>query len=163
MKRMGMSKRSGFSLVELMVVLLIMGMAMTAMAPQFAKGWRRSDLEMVCCRMETAVRICRQKAVLQRKPYRLIINTSGKFFYSERRDSAGVWTLDPPETLYVDRGIDFSSTAGGGAGDSEIFFETRGTVAAADAPATVQFWNSRGETLSVNVVRTGRVRVTRKG
>lgn len=150
-------------MVELVVVILIMGLAMVAMAPQFAKAWKRSDLEIVSSRMETTLRACRQKAVLNRKPYRLTIDPIGKLYYSERRDSVGVWVLDPPDTLKVDHGIFFAATAGGGAGNNDVFFETRGTIALSDSPATIRFWNSRGETLSVNIVRTGRVRVTRKG
>ncbi len=155
--------QSGFSLVELVVVVLIMGLAMTAMAPQFARIWKRSDLEVVSGEMETTLRVCRQKAVLNRKPYRLTIDPTGKLYYAERRDSVGVWVLDPPETLKVERGIYFSATAGGATNNNDLFFETRGTISLSDSPATIRFWNTRGETLSVNVVRTGRVRVTRKG
>jgi prepilin-type N-terminal cleavage/methylation domain-containing protein len=158
-----MRRNNGFTMVELVVVVLIMGMAMVAMAPQFAKGWKRSDLELVSSRMETALRLCRQKAVLYRKPYRLTIDTGDKLFYSERRDSTGVWVIDPPDTHKVDRGISFDAVAGGGATNHDIFFETRGTISLGDSPARIRFWNSRGETLSVNVVRTGRVRVTRQG
>ncbi len=162
MKTLG--NRKGYTLAELMVVMVIAGIAMVAMAPQAAKMWKRSDLELVSTALETRLRVCRQKAVLNRKPYRLTVDNADNLFYTERRDSTGIWNIDPADTIHVKRGIQFRAFHSvSGTGNAALFFETRGTIAASDAPTTFRFWNAKGETLDVNIVRTGRVRVARKG
>jgi Tfp pilus assembly protein FimT len=136
---------------------------MAAMAPQAVRTWKRADLDRNGNRMAASMRLCRQKAVWRRVPYRLTIDPDRGFFYSEREDSAGVWVLDPPDSTRFDRGVSAAVTAGGSSSNRDLVFEGRGTVASADAPATVLFWNDRAETLAVQMVRTGRVRITRRG
>ncbi|MFH1679171.1 MAG: prepilin-type N-terminal cleavage/methylation domain-containing protein [Candidatus Eisenbacteria bacterium] len=153
----------GFSLVELMVVVAIIGLVIAATAPPAMKTWKRADLDRNGNRLAGAMRLCRQKAVWRRVPYRLTVDPGRRLFYSERSDSAGAWVLDPPETTFVDRGVSFSVRAGGSPSNWDLLFEGRGTVSNADAPATVLFWNDRAETLAVQLIRTGRVRLTRRG
>ncbi len=149
--------QSGFSAVELMVVVTIFGITAVALAPGFSRSWKRSALDSNAIKMETAMKLCRQKAIMNRRPYRLIMDPSDHTFYSMRRDSGGVWVMDPPETTFIKDQINFISR-----GDNhDLFFETRGTVAASDSPAEVRFFNDRGETLAINLVRTGRIRVVR--
>ena len=149
--------QDGFSAVELMVVVVIFGITAVALAPGFSRSWKRSALDSNAVKFESALKMCRQKAIMNRRPYRMILDPDSKSFYSVRRDSGGVWVTDPPETTYIKNQVNFVSAGS----NHDIFFETRGTVAASDAPAKVRFYNERGETLSVNLVRTGRVRVVR--
>lgn len=153
----------GFTLVELMVVVVVIGLVMAASAPPAVRWWKRQDLDRNGERMAAAMQICRQKAVWRRAPYRLVLDTETPAFHIETRDSAGAWYADPPDTTVVDRGVGMAVFAGGSASNKEILFESRGTVSASDTPATVTFWNARQETLAVQIVRTGRVRLTRRG
>jgi prepilin-type N-terminal cleavage/methylation domain-containing protein len=156
-------KRGGFTLTELMVVVAIFGIVMAATIPSAMRIWRRPSLDHAGNAMAGKMRICRQRAVWQRTPYRIIVRPAARDFYSERRDTSGIWVVDPPDTFHLDPGIDLSVSAGGSGSNTDIVFEARGTVAQADAPATVLFWNDRAETLAVQLIRTGRVRIQRRG
>lgn len=153
----------GFSLVELMVVTVIIGIVMAVSAPPALKWWKRQDLDRNGERMAAAMRVCRQKSVWKRAPYRLVVDTDALRFFSQTQDSSGNWVADPPDTVDVDRGVGMAVTAGGSSTNRDILFERRGTVSASDAPATVIFWNARQETLAVQLIRTGSVRMTRRG
>jgi len=150
-------------MTELMVVVTIIGIAMVVIAPPVVKMWKRPGLDQAGNALAGSMRLCRQKAVWRRVPYRLTLDTNLRFFYSERQDSAGVWQLDPPDTTFIERGIDLSVRAGGSDSNLDLLFEGRGTVSATDTPATILFWNDRAETLAVQLVRTGRVRIARRG
>jgi prepilin-type N-terminal cleavage/methylation domain-containing protein len=156
-------RTGGFTLVELMIVILVLGFLVVSTVPPAMKTWKRADLDRNGNAIVGAIRLCRQKAIWRRVPYRLTVHPTQRFFYSERVDSAGQWILDPVDTTHVDRGVSVSMTAGGSPSNNDIVFEGRGSVAAADSPATVLFWNDRAETLAVQVIRTGRIRVTRRG
>jgi len=154
---------AGFTLTELMVVVAILGIVMAATLPSAMRVWKRPSLDHAGNAMAGKMQICRQRAVWQRTPYRIIVQPTSGRFYSERRDTTGAWVVDPPDTFYLDTGVDMSVSAGGSAGNTDIVFEARGTVARPDAPATVLFWNDRAETLAVQLIRTGRVRIQRRG
>ena len=57
------ARKGGFTLVELMVVIVIVGFVMAATVPPAMKYWKRSDLDRNGNRFAATVRLCRQKAI----------------------------------------------------------------------------------------------------
>lgn len=155
-------RTGGFTIIELMVVVAVIGMLIVSTVPPAMKTWRRADLDRNGERMAATMRLCRQKAIWRRVPYRITVDPYRRLFYTEREDSAGVWVLDPEDTTFVDRGVSLSMRAGGSPSNHDLVFEGRGSLVAGDSPATVLFWNDRAETLAVQLIRTGRVRMTRR-
>jgi prepilin-type N-terminal cleavage/methylation domain-containing protein len=66
----------GFSLVELMVVVAIMGILSLAAIPWFTKIGRRNDLKSAAFEVETTLLAARMKAVRRNQPVSVTINTS---------------------------------------------------------------------------------------
>lgn len=149
-------------MVEIMVVLVVIGLVMTVAAPHIMDMWKRPAMDKAANSLAGRMRLCRQKAVWSRTPYRLTVKPAQALFYSEQLDSSGTWVLDPPDTVRVDHGITLSIMAGGSELNTDILFEGRGTVSASDAPTIVDFMSARGDTLTVQLIRTGRVRISRR-
>ncbi|MBN1826279.1 MAG: GspH/FimT family pseudopilin [Candidatus Eisenbacteria bacterium] len=153
----------GFTLTELMVVLSVIGIVAVATAPTVIRAWKRPALEREANDLASTMRLCRQKAVWRRIPYRLTIDPARRCYWTERQDTTGTWVLDPVDSVRVDGTVQFSVRAGGSGSNNDILFLGRGSVDRNDAPATVEFWDAREETLSVQLIRTGRVRMSRRG
>ena len=155
--------KAGFTLTELMVVLSIIGLVAVATAPTVIRAWKRPALEREANDLASTMRLCRQKAVWRRTPYRLTLDPVRRCYWTEMRDSTGTWVMDPADSVHVDGTVQFSVQAGGSGSNRDIHFLGRGIVHQDDAPAVVEFWDAREETLSVRLIRTGRVRMTRRG
>ena len=155
--------KAGFTLTELMVVLAVIGLVAVATAPTVFRAWKRPALEGEANDLAAAMRLCRQKAVWRRTPYRLTLDPVRRCYWTEMRDSTGTWVMDPADSIRVEGTVQFSVSAGGSGTNRDILFLGRGIVDRADAPAVVDFWDAREETLSVRLIRTGRVRMSRRG
>jgi len=153
--------RRGFQLVELAVVLVILGLALAAATPSFTRrnAWNR--LEGAGRELSARVAETRQKAVTRRTPYRLVLSTIDGTYRFERRDTDSTWVREP-DRLFTATGasevlvdVDGSSVAD----SAEFVFEPRGTVRDGDVPARLALINTRGDTATVSLVRTGRVTI----
>ena len=118
----------GFTLTELMVVVGILGLVALVTGIPMLKMWKRPALEHAGNQVAGAMRLCRQKALWRRAPYRLTLDPSTSTFYSERRESTGVWVADPVDTTHVQSGVEFVSREGYllGPGDTGSYSSLKG-------------------------------------
>lgn len=154
----GPRRSAGFSLMELMVVLTVMGILLGVAMPNFVRAGKRDTVETAAYDFQRQLSLARQKAISRRMQYRMTIDPATRTFQVQRRES-GTWVADPIETFgWCDR-VDALVEVGGSSGNLDIEIEPQGTVLADDAPAVIRFANSCGDTATVSFVRTGRLRV----
>ncbi len=154
----GAGRSAGFSLLELMVVLTVMGILLGVAMPNFVRVGKRDTVETAAYDLERQLSLARQKAISRRAHYRLTIDAGARTFQVERRED-GSWVLDPAETFSWSERVDALLSVGGSGGNVDIEIEPQGTVLATDAPALIRFANTCGDTATVSFVRTGRLRV----
>jgi prepilin-type N-terminal cleavage/methylation domain-containing protein len=149
----------GFSLMELMVVLTVMGIILSVAMPNFVRIGRRDAVETAAYDLQRQISLARQKAVSRRARYRVSIDAGARTFTIDRREN-GSWVPDPGETFtWCDR-VDAVVSIGGTSANTDIELEPQGTVVATDAPAIIRFANAHGDTTTVSLVRTGRLRIS---
>jgi prepilin-type N-terminal cleavage/methylation domain-containing protein len=125
---MHVAKSKGFSLVELMFVILIFGLLMTASMPSFGRFLQTWKLHGEVDKMAAALRTARSSAVMRNinAVFQFNIN-NGTYFYFEDEDSDG--TRDSGEyrsaTFTLPPGIVFESQTLGG---TTITFGPRGNT-----------------------------------
>lgn len=149
---------AGFSVMELMVVLTIIGIMLAAAIPNFARVSNRDKVMEVAYDVQRTLTLARQKALAKRAPYRVTLDPVARTFRVDRHQM-GAWVGDPPETFHWREEVDVSMNVGGIGGNYDIEIEPQGTLRVQDAPALLTFTNCHGDTVVVNFVRTGRIRV----
>lgn len=157
-RRLPSSGARGFSLTELMIVLVVMGIMLTVAVPNFARMGRRDKVESVAYDFHRALALARQKALAKRTQYKMTLDPTGHSFVVQRRDS-GSWVNDPADPKTWDAEVALAAECGGSSSNLDILLEPQGTVAAADSPVRLTFTNAHGDTARVSLVRTGRIRV----
>lgn len=157
MRRSGI--QAGFQLIELMIVVVVIGIVLASAVPTFATRNARARAEGEARDLSARVQIARQLCLTKRVPYRMVVDEVNLEYYFEREENDSTWVQDPDETYSVDGVEDFSVTIGGSESATELLFETRGTLADADAPAQFVFVSTNGDSATVSLVRTGRCTV----
>ena len=152
---------SGFTLVETMVVLAVIGLLLAAAIPNIVQSNRGRRVEAAANEMVAHVSAGRQRAVASRIPHRLVIDPEQRSYRIERLLNDSTWTADPDMSYTLPPAVEWDYSAGGDAGNLDVEFESRGTVRDEDAPFLAVFANAQGDTFTVSLVRTGRVIVRR--
>jgi len=147
---------AGYTVVELMVVCIVIGILMAIAVPDFATRNARDRCEGAARNLSIRMQTARQKAVASRTPHRMIFDAAARTYYFEKFETDSTWTQDPAEVYEIEGVASFESSVGGSAVDNEVLFETRGTLATADAPALFTFISTKEDSASLSVVRTGR-------
>jgi prepilin-type N-terminal cleavage/methylation domain-containing protein len=157
--RMDSQGRAGFQLIELAVVLVIIGIFLSAAIPSFTHGnsWRR--LEGAARQMGTRMQAARMQAICRRTPYRMIVDRDAGTYAFERLRDDSTWVSDPEGSFQIEGVAATSIAIGGSDSADEILFETRGTVRAEDSPVLIRFFNAAEDTATLALVRTGRVSI----
>jgi type IV fimbrial biogenesis protein FimT len=151
--------RHGFSLMELMITLSIMGVVLAVAIPSFVARNSRYHTQGAAQDMAARFQLARQMAVNSRVTYRAVLDPARREYTFQRRETDSTWVDYPAET-YEAAGVDTMSAVVGahGGGGDDIEFQPGGTIAAADSPALIRFIHL-GDTTTVKLVRTGRVTV----
>ncbi len=154
----GKDREAGFSLVEMMVALVIMGIVLTAAIPSFVASGRRDAVETAAYDIQRLLSVTRQKAMAQRTRYKVVIDSPEQEVTVFHR-AAGAWVADPLSGIEWRSDLTLGLSVGGSPANLDIVIEPMGTVDATDAPACFTFSNCYGDSAVVNFVRTGRIRV----
>ncbi|MEL0252950.1 MAG: GspH/FimT family pseudopilin [Novosphingobium sp.] len=137
--------RNGFSLVEMMVVLLVMGLLATVAVLTIPGNERklRSEAERFAARTVAA----RDEAIVGARPISLVVSEGG--YYFERR-SEGQWQQLPGKGFDL---TTWNKGTGVSAGRQRVVFDSLGLVS---SDATVRLTRD-GSALVVHVQRDGKV------
>ncbi len=154
--------RSGFALVEMAIVLVILGILIAAAVPDLARSNRTRRVEAAANDMSARIQLARQRTLASRIPNRIAIERDARLYRIERLADDSTWVRDPDEDYALPPGVDWSVEAGSDPTNADVEFESRGTILAEDAPLTVHFTNSQGDSTRLSLVRTGRC-VVRRG
>lgn len=146
----------GFNIVELMVVMVVISILLVVAVPNFAAKNARSRTEGAARDMAARMQLTRQRAVMERVPYRMTIDGSGGSYYFEREENDSTWTRIPDQVYEIEGIQEITTDIGGSELADEIYFESRGTVRSEDAPTLITFVSAHEDTARLSLVRTGR-------
>ena len=151
--------KRGFSLIEAMVVVAIIGIVLAAAIPDFVTSNKRRRVEAAATDLSARIQMTRQRAVAMRTPHRLVLEPAERTYRTESQETDSTWAQVPGQVYSVNQTVNWSVDVGGSPQNNDIEFESRGTIFIDDAPTLVTFTNAQGDTFCVSLVRTGRVTV----
>ena len=142
--------QGGFSIVEMLLVLAIMGIFITFAGPAFTQAYRAYRVRSTAQELTLALRAARQVAVSTRAASSLVVDTANRNYrWTDAKGRIRTWVLP--------NGVDFVTV-----NPATITFATNGTVATGSATLALQGTVAAGRadrwTLDLNTV--GRVTST---
>jgi prepilin-type N-terminal cleavage/methylation domain-containing protein len=152
------SRRRGFSLPELLVVMAVGSMIAAISFPEMSRMLRKSRAVEAAGRIESVLRLAREKSLARRVHYRLTLDPDSRRYVVEYEESPGTWVADFDSPVQLPDGVGFDAVLGDGSGGLELIVEPRGTIDFEDAPARITVYNEKGDSIAIEMVRTGRVR-----
>lgn len=81
---------SGFTLIEILVVLAILAITMSIIQPQFSQSTNNSQLKAAALLLAADLRITRSKAVSKQQSTQLVVNVKKKIFSTKIKNKAFV-------------------------------------------------------------------------
>lgn len=129
-------RASGFTLLELLLVIVILGIAAAVLVPQLNVGAERTRLVTAARSVGQAARYARTMALIHQVETELVLNpASGDV---EVRARASGYTADLPaavaeESAMADEGMDFSEDGAGAVGDDVVQTNLTAEIATAQS------------------------------
>lgn len=156
-----MNKRSGFTLLELAVVLLILTVVLGLVLPDLSSSLLRNDLKTSCRRLAGAIAHARNQAMLEGRLWELTLDLNTNTYWTSASDGAN--SADPGtvkkrqllgEVRFKD--VQQSTEETKTAGRVNLFFYPKGL-----AEPTVIHLASPGDQIQTLIVRafSGRTRI----
>jgi type II secretion system protein H len=149
----------GFTLIEGMVVLVIIGIVLAAAIPNFLGSKRRRQVESDAKSLSARIQIARHRTLATRLPHRIVFEPASDLYRIERLEDDSTWVRFGDDDYTIHPATAWAIDAGDDGMNYDVEFESRGTVLQEDAPLKVTFANARGDTFLLSLVRTGRVTV----
>ena len=154
----GLPAAGGFSLIELMVVITILGVVFAAAVPNFASFVARDRVDAAAQEVQSALALARQKALARRTHYRVSLSGTPVVMLVERQDTTA-WVADPAHPLTLNANVQAEPLFGGDASNNDLLIDAQGMLLSEDAPAEIILFNDRADSMTVRMVRTGRIRI----
>lgn len=144
--------RKGFSLIEMLIVMAIIGVLLSAAIPSWTKYRLNSDLRTAARGVASDFFNTKQRAIGETVEYRIIFNVNGNSYQIRNMSSGEFKTKNLSEFA---EGIEMTSAAFS-FGNPIIIFSARGIA----ENGSVILHNSKGSTATITVNITGRTHVT---
>ncbi len=98
---MKISNKNGFSLIEMMIVIAVLGVVLAIAAPNFTEYRDRTNLKESARDISSDIVLYKQKAVSENVTYRITFDAVGNSYTVEKQTSPGVATWDTVTTKTV--------------------------------------------------------------
>ena len=150
-----MGRRNGFTLVEMMIVIAIMGVLFAIAIPQWARYQQNADLRAAARTIAADIADIKTRTTTERWTYTMTFNTTGNNYQIAREQAPGSNTFDnvgdPKNICNPGSGSVISMTGA----NFTLRFATRGTT----NNGTITLQNARASTATITVNITGRTHV----
>jgi type IV fimbrial biogenesis protein FimU len=143
-------REAGFSIVEMLIVLALMGIFITFAGPAFTESYRAYKVRSAMQELTVALRAVRQVAVSTRAPSNLLVDTAGaSYSWTDAKGTTRSWALP--------NGVAFVSAT-----PATITFVTNGTVGTGAASIVLQgtVSGARADRWTINLNTAGNVTST---
>jgi len=157
-----MGKRNGFTLVEMMIVIAIMGVLFAIAIPQWNRYEQNADLKTAARNIAADIADMRTRAITERLTYTMTFNTAGNNYQIARLQNPGSSTFnnvgDARNISNSGRGhaINMTGASFSGGPANRLRLDVRGTT----NNGSISLENARNSTATITVNITGRTHVT---
>jgi type II secretion system protein H len=149
----------GFSLLELLIVLIILGIAAAITAPNFSRLIELYNVKKAARQLVTDLQSAKMRAVAEGVDHRVSFVAGNTPRYAVERHSGGAWTtidivrdLADPANPYHARDIKMDTSAN----SLRVVFSPLGS---ANPPASITFRSPTNQSKTVKIIFTGRIRI----
>lgn len=150
--------RKGFSLVEVMIVVALIGIVATIAVPNFQNYVRNRNLKTATQEISSEFFVTRQRALAESRTYRLVFDVGNNRYTTEEQTAPGMWTVRQTKQVAASAAandgivIDAANTTA-----TTFTFQPRGTISMG---GTVSVKNSINSIANITVNFPGRTYVT---
>ena len=154
-------KNKGFSLIELIVVLAILGTVAAIAAPNFTRYRDNANLKEAARDISSDIQLYKQRAVAENVRYRITFNSGANNYVVQKETTLNAGNFSSNTLFTKDIGTSNAIetyTAANFGGNAYITFLPRGTIAEATGSLILRH-KTRLSTATINVTIMGRTNV----
>jgi prepilin-type N-terminal cleavage/methylation domain-containing protein len=99
-----LKKKDGFSLIEMMIVIAVLGIVLAIAAPNFTEYRNRTNLKESARDISSDLLLYKQRSVSENVRYRITFNYAGNSYTVEKQTGMGLATWDTVVTKTIGQG-----------------------------------------------------------
>lgn len=149
-----LDSKKGFSLVELMIVIALIGIIAGIAVPSYQSYTRKSNFKSAVREVTSDLFYAKERGISENRNYRVSFTVdSGTYLVQRETTTAG--TYETVQTRDISLGDNIKVTSAAFGGNTYIDFQPRGTCTSGNVAVANNTW-----TATINLNNTGRTYVT---